>query len=84
MNFLFNMRISQKIMALVAGLVLGFIAIGVTYFVQVNLQTKQAAERTALNEAQAQLMTLALYPNALITLARIFEFLSDWKICPIQ
>ena len=59
MNFLFNMRISQKIMALVAGLVLGFIAIGVTYFVQVNLQTKQAVERTALNEAQAQLMTLA-------------------------
>ena len=34
------MRISQKIMLLVTGLTLGFIAIGIAYFIQINTEAK--------------------------------------------
>lgn len=60
MKFLVNMRISQKIMALVAGLVVGFIAIGAAYFVQVNLQTEQSRQNAQLSEMQSTLMNLAI------------------------
>ncbi|HEY7772181.1 MAG TPA: hypothetical protein VIC26_03310, partial [Marinagarivorans sp.] len=59
MNFLFNLRISQKIMALVAGLCVGFIAIGIAYFVQINLQTQQAKERAELSQLQGAMVLLA-------------------------
>lgn len=59
MNFLLNMRISQKIMALVAGLAVGFIAIGIAYFIQINAQTQQAKLRTALDGAQVSLVELS-------------------------
>ena len=59
MNFLLNMRISQKIMALVAGLAVGFIAIGIAYFIQINAQTQQAKLRTSLDNAQVSLVELS-------------------------
>lgn len=59
MNVLLNLRISQKIMALVAGLAVGFIAIGVAYFVQINAQTQQAKLRNALDRAQMGLLELS-------------------------
>ena len=65
MNFLFNLRISQKIMALVAGLCVGFIAIGIAYFVQINMQTQQAKERAQLNQLQAALVSLATQSSQL-------------------
>lgn len=49
-----SIRISQKIMLLVAGLALGFVAIGIAYFVQmtteqaIRQQREQVAENTAL------------------------------------
>ncbi|WP_054113009.1 methyl-accepting chemotaxis protein [Marinagarivorans algicola] len=60
MKFLVNMRISQKIMALVAGLVVGFIAIGAAYFVQVNLQAEQSRKNAQLSAMQNTLMNLAM------------------------
>lgn len=65
MNFLFNLRISQKIMALVAGLCVGFIAIGIAYFVQINMQTQQAKERAELNQLQGALVSLATQSSQL-------------------
>ena len=65
MNFLFNLRISQKIMALVAGLCVGFIAIGIAYFVQINMQTQQAKERAELNQLQGTLVSLATQSSQL-------------------
>ena len=41
MNFITNLRISHKISALMIGLVCGFIAIGITYYVQVNVDKEQ-------------------------------------------
>lgn len=40
MNLFLNMRISHKISALMVGLVLGFIAIGVTYYIQINVDSR--------------------------------------------
>lgn len=37
MNFLQHLRISHKISALMIGLIFGFIAIGVTYYIQINV-----------------------------------------------
>lgn len=54
MNFLSKMRITHKISALMIGLATGFIAIGVTYYIQINIsQTTQAAEKDAFNYLQA-------------------------------
>ncbi len=48
MNILSKMRITHKISALMIGLATGFIAIGVTYYIQINIsQTTQSAEKDA-------------------------------------
>lgn len=60
-----NMRISQKIMALVAGLVVGFIAIGAAYFVQVSLQSEQSRQNRELSGLQSTLMNLAVKGSSL-------------------
>lgn len=60
MKLLVNMRISQKIMTLVAGLVVGFIAIGAAYFVQVSVQSEQSRINRELSGLQSTLMNLAV------------------------
>jgi twitching motility protein PilJ len=50
MNFLGNMRISHKISALMVGLIMGFIVIGVTYYVQIKIENNAGvAEQESLS-----------------------------------
>ncbi len=67
MNFLKNMRITHKISALMVGLVLGFILIGVTYYIQVSLsENARAIEKqayryqTLLGELEAMVLRLQI------------------------
>lgn len=53
-----NMRITHKISALMVGLVLGFILIGVTYYIQVNLTENAKAIEYKAFQYQEQLTTL--------------------------
>lgn len=50
-----NIRISQKIMLLVAGLALGFAAIGVAYFVQMSTETALREQRAQVAQSQTLL-----------------------------
>ena len=50
-----NIRISQKIMLLVAGLALGFAAIGVAYFIQMSTEQTIREQRTLVAQTQTQL-----------------------------
>lgn len=60
MNFLSHMRISHKISTLMVGLVLGFIAIGVVYYIQINVDSRiRATERNSF-EFQNQITQLNL------------------------
>ncbi len=60
MNFLSNMRISHKISALMVGLILGFIAIGVTYYVQVTIDTSQRKQQSQAVDFQGAMSELQL------------------------
>lgn len=55
MNFLSNLRISHKIIFLMVGLIAGFIAIGVTYYVQVMIDNANRRAEHQLAAYQAQL-----------------------------
>jgi len=50
-----NLRISQKIMLLVAGLACGFVAIGVAYFIQMSTEQTIREQRTALTQQETLL-----------------------------
>ncbi len=51
-----SIRISQKIMILVAGLAAGFMAIGVVYFIQLDKQSKESRQRNAIQALQHDLL----------------------------
>lgn len=55
MNYLKSIRISQKIMFLVAGLALGFVAIGIAYYVQMSIETNIRQDRTEVTEYERAL-----------------------------
>lgn len=55
-----DIRISQKIMLLVAGLALGFAAIGVAYFVQMSTEVSLREQRAQVAESQALLSEIHL------------------------
>lgn len=70
MNFLQHLRISHKISALMIGLIFGFIAIGVTYYVQINVdKANRNLERQALG-LQSQAAELSLLQAQLDEAAR--------------
>jgi len=50
-----NLRISQKIMLLVAGLACGFVAIGVAYFIQMSTEQTIREQRAAMAEQESLL-----------------------------
>ncbi len=50
-----NLRISQKIMLLVAGLAFGFVAIGIAYFVQMSTEQTIRQQSSALSEQESVL-----------------------------
>lgn len=50
-----NLRISQKIMLLVAGLAFGFVAIGVAYFIQMSTEQTIREQRAALADQETLL-----------------------------
>lgn len=59
MNFLQHLRISHKISALMIGLIFGFIAIGVTYYIQIDIdKSNRTLERDALG-LQSQVAELS-------------------------
>lgn len=63
MNIFSKLRITHKITALMAGLVFGFIAIGITYYIQVNISdTARAQEKEAfiLQQTLSELKQLEL------------------------
>ncbi|WP_052691893.1 methyl-accepting chemotaxis protein [Teredinibacter purpureus] len=60
MNFIGNMRISHKISALMIGLVIGFIAIGVTYYIQVGIDKDQRQQELQALNFQNQLTEMSL------------------------
>jgi Methyl-accepting chemotaxis protein len=60
MSFLGNLRISHKISALMIGLVIGFIAIGVTYYIQVGMDKAQRQQELKAMNFQSQLTEISL------------------------
>lgn len=55
MNISTNLRISQKIMLLVAGLAFGFVAIGIAYFVQMSTEQNIREQSAELSQHEAAL-----------------------------
>ncbi len=58
MTSLKNMRITHKISALMIGLVMGFIVIGVTYYIQINLTEKERSQEHLSYEYKDRLSNL--------------------------
>ena len=58
MKFFDNLRISHKISALMVGLIFGFIVIGVTYYVQVNIENEGRTQEQTTLQTRGQLALL--------------------------
>ncbi len=58
MNFLTNMRISHKIIALMVGLIVGFIIIGVTYYIQIGIETDAREQEQSGLRFRSQLASI--------------------------
>ncbi len=69
MNLFTNLRISQRIMLLVAGLAMGFVLIGVTYYWQILLDSKVNTKHQSIVEQQnivSQLQIKIMEINSLL------------------
>lgn len=78
MNFLANMRISHKISALMIGLVCGFMAIGITYYIQVNIDKSQRERQAESVEFRGLMANLNLQQVKLHAAA--FQYLQTKNI----
>lgn len=74
MRSLKTLRISQKIMLLVAGLAVGFTAIGIAYFVQVSIETDVRSHRASV------LLNERLLSEARIEVVQLESLLSQFFI----
>lgn len=72
MKFLFNMRISHKISALMIGLVLGFILIGVTYYLQIGMNDKSRMQEREAFSYQNTLVEIGFLQGRMQTAASQF------------
>ena len=77
MNFLSNLRISHKIILLMVGLIVGFIAIGITYYVQVMIDNANRQSEQQLVQYQTRLGEANLAQVQLHDAAIQFLFFKD-------
>jgi twitching motility protein PilJ len=77
MNLLSQMRISHKISSLMVGLVLGFIAIGVAYYVQITVESRIRAVEQEAFQFQHQVYQLNLKRLQMQAVAK--QFLTTGK-----